>query len=65
MWTSKSWLENAARVKTLPTEEFPLEEPKKGLENPKLRRFLADRRRIVLVALIVGLFRVLPQPREH
>ena len=33
-------LENAARVKPLPEEQLSLEEPPKGLANPKLRRIL-------------------------
>ena len=48
-------LENAARVKTLPTEELPLGDPPKGLKNPKLRFGLIVGG-IVLVAIVVGLF---------
>ena len=45
-------LENAARVKDLPVEELSLEEPPKGLKNPKLRRGLIAGG--VVLALIVG-----------
>jgi len=45
-------LENAARVKNLPVEELSLEEPPKGLKNPKLRRGLIAGG--VVLALIVG-----------
>jgi membrane fusion protein (multidrug efflux system) len=47
-------LENAARVKPLP-EEISLEEPPKGLANPKVRRF-AIIGAVVLIAVIAGLF---------
>src|SRR5216683_7498771 len=42
-------LENAARVKPLPGEQLSLEEPPKGLANPKLRRILL----IAGVALVI------------
>jgi membrane fusion protein, multidrug efflux system len=48
-------LENAARVKPLPEENLPLEEPPKGLANPKLRRVLLIAS-LALVAIFVGLF---------
>jgi membrane fusion protein, multidrug efflux system len=48
-------LENAARVKSLPTEELPLEAPPKGLANPKVRRLLILGG-LVLVAVLLGLF---------
>jgi membrane fusion protein (multidrug efflux system) len=49
-------LENAVKVKPLPQEELPLEEPPKGLaRNPKLRRALMLGG-AVLVAVLVGLF---------
>src|SRR5215813_13860518 len=48
-------LENAARVKNLPNEELPLEEPPKGFANPKIRRGLLIGG-VVLVAILVGLF---------
>ena len=47
-------LENAARVKPLP-EELRLEEPPKGLANPKVRRLLMLGG-VVLVAVLAGLF---------
>jgi membrane fusion protein, multidrug efflux system len=47
-------LENAARVKPLP-DEISLEEPPKGLANPKVRR-LAILGGVVLVAVLAGLF---------
>jgi len=47
-------LENAARVKPLP-QELRLEEPPKGLANPKVRRLLVIGG-VVLVAVLVGLF---------
>jgi membrane fusion protein (multidrug efflux system) len=47
-------LENAARVKDLPVEELRLEEPPKGLKNPKLRRGLVLGG-VVLVAIVAGL----------
>ena len=47
-------LENAARVKPLP-EELLLEEPPKGLANPKVRR-LAILGGVMLVAVLAGLF---------
>jgi membrane fusion protein (multidrug efflux system) len=47
-------LENAARVKNLPVEELPLEEPPKGLKNPKLRRWLILGG-VVLIAIVAGL----------
>ncbi len=47
-------LENAANVKPLP-EELLLEEPPKGLANPKVRRLLVIGG-VVLVAALVGLF---------
>jgi membrane fusion protein (multidrug efflux system) len=48
-------LENAARVKNLPAEELPLEEPPKGLKNPKLRRGLIAGG-VVLAVMVAGLF---------
>jgi membrane fusion protein, multidrug efflux system len=48
-------LENAARVPKTATQELPLEEPPKGLKNPKVRRLLMVGGAVVLVA-IVGLF---------
>jgi membrane fusion protein, multidrug efflux system len=48
-------LENAARVKSLPTEGLPLEAPPKGLANPKVRRLLILGG-LVLVAVLLGLF---------
>src|SRR5215475_2946723 len=48
-------LENAAKVKDFPHEELPLEEPPKGLANPKLRRGLITGG-VVLVAILAGLF---------
>jgi membrane fusion protein (multidrug efflux system) len=47
-------LENAAKVRPLP-EELLLEEPSKGLANPKVRRLLVLGG-VVLVAAVVGLF---------
>ncbi len=47
-------LENATRVKPLP-EELRLEEPPKGLANPKVRR-LAILGGVVLIAVLTGLF---------
>jgi membrane fusion protein, multidrug efflux system len=47
-------LENAAQVKPLP-EELLLDEPPKGLANPKVRRLLILGG-VVLVAALVGLF---------
>jgi membrane fusion protein, multidrug efflux system len=47
-------LENAARVKPLP-QEISLEEPPKGLANPKVRRF-ALVGGVVLVTVVAGLF---------
>jgi len=47
-------LENAARVKPFP-EELPLEEPPKGLANPKVRRLLVTGG-VVLIAALAGLF---------
>jgi membrane fusion protein, multidrug efflux system len=47
-------LENAANVRPLP-EELMLEEPPKGLANPKVRRLLVLGG-VVLVAAVVGLF---------
>jgi membrane fusion protein, multidrug efflux system len=47
-------LENAAKVRPLP-EELMLEEPPKGLANPKVRRLLVLGG-VVLVAAVVGLF---------
>jgi membrane fusion protein (multidrug efflux system) len=47
-------LENAAKVRPLP-EELLLEEPQKGLANPKVRRLLVLGG-VVLVAAVVGLF---------
>jgi membrane fusion protein, multidrug efflux system len=47
-------LENAARIKDLPHEELSLEEPPKGLKNPKLRRGLLIGT-VVLAATLVGL----------
>jgi membrane fusion protein (multidrug efflux system) len=48
-------LENAARVKDLPHEELSLEEPPKGLKNPKLRRGLIIGG-VVLLGIVTGLF---------
>jgi membrane fusion protein, multidrug efflux system len=48
-------LENAARVKNLLAEELPLEEPPKGLKNPKLRRGLIAGG-MVLAVIVAGLF---------
>ena len=49
-------LENPARTKNEPAlREFPIEEPKKGLANPKVRRFLLIGG-VVALALIIGLF---------
>jgi membrane fusion protein (multidrug efflux system) len=48
-------LENAARVKNLLAEELPLEEPPKGLKNPKLRRGLIAGG-LVLAVIVAGLF---------
>ena len=47
-------LENAARVKPLP-QEISLEEPPKGLANPKIRR-LAIIGGVALIAVLAGLF---------
>jgi membrane fusion protein, multidrug efflux system len=47
-------LENAARVKPLP-QEISLEEPPKGLANPKVRRF-ALVGGVVLITVVAGLF---------
>lgn len=47
-------LENATRVEPLPEEPFELEEPRKGLANPRVRRVLALAA-IVLVAALVTL----------
>jgi membrane fusion protein (multidrug efflux system) len=48
-------LENAARVKNLSVEELLLEEPPKGLKNPKLRRGLIAGG-VVLAVIVGGLF---------
>jgi len=48
-------LENAAKVKPLPDEEILLEEPPKGLKNPKVRRALAVGG-VVLVVALLGIF---------
>jgi membrane fusion protein (multidrug efflux system) len=49
-------VENPARTKNEPTlQELRLEEPKKGLGSPKVRRFLLIGG-VVAIALIVGLF---------
>ena len=49
-------VENPARTKNEPTlREFPIEEPKKGLASPKVRRFLLIGG-VVALALIIGLF---------
>ena len=49
-------VENPARTKNEPAlREFPIEEPKKGLANPKVRRFLLIGG-VVALALIIGLF---------
>src|SRR5437016_7845112 len=48
-------LENAAKVKPVPQEEIFLDEPPKGLKNPKVRRLLVVGA-VVLLALAVGLF---------
>ena len=47
-------LENAAKVRTIP-EEFLLEEPPKGLKNPKVRR-LAVGGGVLLLVAVAGLF---------
>jgi membrane fusion protein (multidrug efflux system) len=47
--------ENAANVKPLPGEEILLEEPPKGLKNPKVRRALAIAG-VVLVVALLGIF---------
>jgi membrane fusion protein, multidrug efflux system len=47
-------LENAARVRPLP-EELQVEEPRKGLANPKVRRLLLIGG-VVVIAALVGLF---------
>ncbi len=47
-------LENAAKVRTIP-EEFLLEEPPKGLKNPKVRR-LAVAGGVLLLVAVAGLF---------
>ena len=49
-------VENTARTKNEPTlRDFPIEEPKKGLASPKVRRFLLIGG-VVALALIIGLF---------
>jgi membrane fusion protein (multidrug efflux system) len=48
-------LENAAKVRSLPHEELPLEEPPKGLANPKVRRILIIAG-AALVVVFTGLF---------
>jgi membrane fusion protein (multidrug efflux system) len=50
-------VENPTRTRTEPTtlRDFPVEEPKKGLANPKVRRLLLIGG-VVALALIVGLF---------
>ena len=50
-------VENPVRTKTEATtlREFPIEEPKKGLANPKVRRLLLIGG-VVALALVVGLF---------
>src|SRR5579871_480729 len=49
-------VENPARTKNQPAlQELPLDEPKKGLGNPKVRRLLMVGG-VVVLALIVGLF---------
>ena len=47
-------LENAARVKSAPTQEIFLEEPPKGLKNPKVR-FLLVVGGLVLLLAVIGL----------
>jgi membrane fusion protein (multidrug efflux system) len=47
-------LENAAKIRPAPEEEIYLEEPPKGLKNPKVRRLLVLGG-LVLLALAVGL----------
>jgi membrane fusion protein (multidrug efflux system) len=47
-------LENAAKVRTIP-EEFLLQEPPKGLKNPKVRR-LAVGGGVLLLVAVAGLF---------
>src|SRR6266481_6376821 len=47
-------LENAAKVRTIP-EEFLLEEPPKGLKNPKVRR-LAVAGGVLLLVAVAGLY---------
>src|SRR5258708_36570921 len=44
-------LENAAKVRPIP-EEFLLEEPPKGLKNPKVRRLLVLGGGVLLLAVI-------------
>jgi membrane fusion protein, multidrug efflux system len=48
-------LENAAKAPKMAMQELPLEEPPKGLKNPKVRRLLMVGGSVLLVA-IVGLF---------
>jgi membrane fusion protein, multidrug efflux system len=48
-------LENAARVKPLPEEHLPLEEPPKGLASPNVRRILMIAG-VALVIVFAGLF---------
>jgi membrane fusion protein, multidrug efflux system len=49
-------VENTARTKNEPAlRDFPIEEPKKGLASPKVRRFLLIGG-VVALALIIGLF---------
>ncbi|HXM16464.1 MAG TPA: HlyD family secretion protein [Candidatus Eremiobacteraceae bacterium] len=49
-------VDNPARTKNEPAlREFPIEEPKKGLVSPKVRRFLLIGG-VVALALIIGLF---------
>jgi len=49
-------VDNPARTKNEPAlREFPIEEPKKGLANPKVRRLLLIGG-VVALALIIGLF---------
>lgn len=47
-------LENAAKVRPAPEQEILLEEPPKGLKNPRVKRMLAVGG-VVLIAAVVGL----------
>jgi membrane fusion protein, multidrug efflux system len=48
-------LENAAKIKPIPSEEILLDEPPKGLKNPKVLRLIIAAG-IVVLAAVVGLF---------